>query len=60
MNFVKGERVMTPLGVGRVAYQRMAPPDYTNAEVVSVLLDDRINNTGYNGSLFPADKVTKE
>lgn len=60
MNFVKGERVMTPLGAGGVAYQRMKGPDYTEAEAVSVCLDSKKNNIDYTGTLFPADKVTKE
>ena len=55
----RGDRVLTPLGPGTVAYVRMAPPDYREVEAVSVVLDgirDRWPN--YTGSTFPVDKVS--
>jgi hypothetical protein len=58
MTFSQGQRVTTPLGLGTVAYQRLAGPDYTAAEAVSVVLDDRRERYGYTGTLFAAYKVT--
>lgn len=58
MTFEKGQRVNTPLGPGTVAYQRLAAPDYRDAEAVSVVLDDRRDRYGYTGTLFAAYKVT--
>jgi hypothetical protein len=49
----RGDAVMTPLGPGRVAYVRMAPPDYLTAAAVSVILDGQTT-----GTIFPAEKVT--
>jgi hypothetical protein len=56
--YEQGQRVTTPLGPGTVAYQRLAAPDYTEAEAVSVVLDDRRERYGYTGTLFAAYKVT--
>lgn len=52
-----GDRVLTPSGPGTIAYIRMAPPDYTRAEAVSVVLDAKRNTAGYGGSIFAADQV---
>jgi hypothetical protein len=58
MTFKTGQRVTTPLGAGVVVYQRMAPPTYSEAEAVSVRLDARREDPGYEGTIFSADKVT--
>ena len=58
MTFQQGQRVTTPLGAGHVAYQRMAPPDYRDAEVVSVVLDAKRVQPNYSGTIFPAELVT--
>ena len=60
MIFEKGQEVKTPLGYGRVAFQRMKPPDYREAEAVSVVLNDRVNIKGYQGTMFAADSVVKK
>ena len=61
MSFTQGQRVNTPSGSGTVNYQRMAPPTYSQAESVSVFLDnrepDRLQGK-YGGTVFPAEKVT--
>jgi hypothetical protein len=61
MQFVKGERVKTALGQGRVLSQRMKPPLYIEAEAVSVCLDSKKEWLGinYGGTMFPADEVIK-
>ncbi len=60
MTFQRGQRVNTPLGPGSVAYQRMRPPEYREAEAVSVVLDDRANRPFYVGTVFRAEEVTEE
>lgn len=50
----KGDRVKTPSGIGTVVYVRMAAPDYSKPEAVSVKLDG--NN--HTGSMWPASAVT--
>jgi hypothetical protein len=60
MKFKQGDRVITKLGAGRIVYQRMAPPDYREAEAVSVLLDSKQNNPKYAGTIFAAAEVTLE
>ncbi len=57
MTFQQGDQVQTPLGPGRVAYQRMAPPDYREAAAVSVVLDARRAQPGYTGTIFAAAVV---
>lgn len=42
---------------GIVAYVRMAPPDYTEPEAVSVVLETKQNMPGYSGTIFPANKI---
>lgn len=42
---------------GIVAYVRMAPPDYSQPEAVSVILETKQNMPGYSGTIFPADRV---
>lgn len=55
--FRKGQTVTTPQGRGIVIYVRMAGPDYTEPEAVSVLLDNRSNRPNYAGTIFPAEHV---
>ena len=42
---------------GRVAYQRMAPPNYDRPVAVSVVLDHKRNVAGYKGTIFAASQV---
>lgn len=58
MIFHQGDRVITKLGTGRVVYQRMAPPNYTEAFAVSVMLDAKQNKPGYAGTIFASAEVT--
>lgn len=55
--FTKGQRVTTPLGAGNVAYQRMAPPNYSKPASVSVVLDKKKTRSGYTGTVFKANDV---
>jgi hypothetical protein len=55
--FQRGQRVRTPLGSGHVAYQRMRPPEYNEAEAVSVVLEAKQNKPGYTGTIFRAEDV---
>jgi hypothetical protein len=55
--YTQGERVRTPLGLGTVAYQRLAAPDYREAEAVSVVLDSERARAGYVGTILPAADV---
>lgn len=57
MTFTQGQRVSTPYGLGSVAYQRMAPPDYSAAEAVSVVLDVKRAQLGYTGTILAASDV---
>jgi hypothetical protein len=59
--------VSTPQGLGTVNYQRMAPPSYSQAEAVSVLLDERrvrgfargeLIDPDYEGTIFPAATIS--
>lgn len=54
----KGTRVMTPRGLGLVAYVRMDQDDLSKVFAVSVVLDARRNVPGYAGTIFPAAVVT--
>jgi hypothetical protein len=62
--FSKGDRVRVqasdsaPEQLGTVAFVRMAAPDYSSAEAVSVILDAHRERPGYSGSMFPAAQVT--
>ena len=56
----QGDRVQTPNGPGAVAYQRMGPPDYTEAAAVSVVLDSERTRAGYTGTVFPASAIDLE
>jgi hypothetical protein len=58
-SFHPGDVVATTQGKGRVVYQRMAPPTYTDAEAVSVFLDSQADRLGYRGTMFSATSVTK-
>jgi len=57
--FEIGERVTTPLGSGRVVFQRMAPPTYARPEAVSVKLDVKAFEPGYKGTVFNVGVVVK-
>lgn len=55
----QGAYVDTPGGTGLVVYVRMAPPDFTVVEAVSVLLDAvKHQNPYYVGTIFLAKNVT--
>lgn len=56
MRYTKGQRVRTPAGLGTIAYERLAAPDYTEAEAVSVVLDGE-TRAGYVGTIFRAATV---
>lgn len=58
--FRRGQRVKTPLGYGMVNYQRMRPPEYSEAEAVSVILDAKQNRPGYSGTIFSVKDVVEE
>jgi hypothetical protein len=53
----KGSRVASPGGPGTVAYVRMAPPDWTHIEAVSVRLDACVGRLGYSGTIYLACDV---
>lgn len=53
----RGTEVNTPDGKGRIGYVRRAPPNYTEAEAVSVVLDKYRNNPTYTGTIYPACQV---
>jgi hypothetical protein len=55
--FTQGERVRTPLGLGTVVYQRLAAPEYREAEAVSVVLDSERARIDYRGTILPAGDV---
>ena len=57
MFFEQGQKVITPLGTGRVAYQMLKPPDYNEAISVSVILDSKRNYVSYSGTKFKAEDV---
>ena len=59
-SYTHGQRVTTPQGPGTVAYQRLAAPDYREAEAVSVVLDAKRQQPGYVGTIFPAAAVALE
>lgn len=54
----QGQLVATPRGPGKVAYVRMAPPDYTEPAAVSVVLDARSEDGRYAGTIMDAALVT--
>lgn len=56
--FDRGDRVMTPGGMGTVVYKRMEAPDYVQVAAYSVKLDTAIHNPNYTGTLYPAREVT--
>lgn len=56
--FEQGQKVNTPLGTGRVAYQMLKPPEYREAATVSVFLDSKRNYISYFGTKFKAEDVT--
>lgn len=60
MNFNKGDRVVTPGGVGSVVYCRMAAPNYDTVSVYSVRLDHTSHNPNYTGTVYPAKDVAPE
>ena len=54
-----GDRVDTPYGAGTVAYVRMAWPEFTVVEAVSVVLDEKVGKPGYVGTIVSPDDVTE-
>ncbi len=65
MTFTKGQSVVATFKdgrkeTGRVVYQRMAGPTYSEAEAVSVFLDSQRNRVGYCGTMFFAADVVPE
>jgi len=56
--FQQGQKVITPLGTGRVAFQMLKPPDYNEAISVSVILDSKRNYLSYSGTKFKVEDVT--
>jgi hypothetical protein len=66
MDFDKGDRVITPQGVGTVVYKRMKPPTFGEVDVYSVCLDHKKAETeqppfpSYTGTIFKADMVKLE
>lgn len=52
-----GDRVSTPHGPGTLAYERMAPPDYTRPAAFSVRLDAKADQPGYTGTIIAANVV---
>ena len=55
--YLKGDIVLTPQGFGKVAYIRMRSPNYSEIEAVSVVLDSKMWETGYTGTIFPSSEV---
>lgn len=57
MTFTQNQKVITPLGEGRVAYQIMKAPDYIEPQSVCVVLEAKRSYLSYNGTMFPAEDV---
>lgn len=59
--FKKGERVyITSLGeTGRVSYVRFRAPQYSTPDAYSIMLDSRMDDPYYSGSVFAAEDVVK-
>jgi hypothetical protein len=57
-DFDRGDRVLTPGGIGTIVYKRMAPPDYAHAAAYSVYLERDRARVGYAGTIYPAADVT--
>ena len=61
-----GDRVITPLGPGKVQYARMAPPSFIDVWAYSVLLDHKVKASQeppfpkYAGTIFPAEDIRPE
>jgi hypothetical protein len=55
----QGDRVETKQGPGEVAYVRMAPPEFSRPQAVSVVLDAKRGTLGYAGTIFAAAEVRK-
>lgn len=63
--FKQGERVKvlvadTMYWPGSINYVRFAPPTYSEPEVYSIFLDNKIGPQNYAGSIYGADKVFSE
>lgn len=52
MEFDKGDRVRTIHGNGTVNYKRYKPDEYIEVESYSVILDSRINDDYYSGTII--------
>lgn len=63
VEFCKGDRVKTPMGLGTVVYKRMEAPAYIKAEAYSICLDSKKEESerppfsSYSGTMFPANEV---
>jgi len=53
----QNDLVMTPGGVGRIAYVRNAPPSFSEPLAVSVILDSKKNYPTYTGTTYLARDV---
>lgn len=64
--FDRNERVITPLGPGKVISRMMKPPYYTEVASYSVLLDSKVAASEKppfptaNGTTFKAEDVKEE
>lgn len=57
--FERGDRVDTKFGPGSVVYIRMAPPNFSDVEAVSVYLDARRARPDYVGTMFLPSEITR-
>lgn len=59
--FGKGDSVyVKSLGqTGKVKYVRFKAPNYNEPDAYSILLDSKLNDPYYSGSIFSADDVVK-
>lgn len=57
--FPVGTRILTPGGLGTVAWCRMAPPSFAEVDVYSVRLDSRLwpADSTYTGTIYKAADV---
>ncbi len=59
MKMAQGDRVLAGAEAkpGAVNYVRFAPPDFRELAAVSVILDERQGDAGYEGTIFDAAQV---
>jgi len=60
VEFIKGDRVMTPQGPGEIVYKRMKPPTYGEVDVYSVCLDSKKGQGTYTGTIYKAEQIGPE